>query len=629
MDNPICILIEFIWVPFALILLLITFLLYLKRSREQDLMEKDRIERSMKYPLMLFVLTLLSIPVLEILLKEDPLAIGCKPAVINTINPSCTVVKEFADGTTQENITFPEKGDYNTEARITIPQGYKVSRTKLDLSTESEKTWNDNFHDLKGIGSSYSVSFNEDDGTATIKTSKLEVRSVMVLKGSQTYDDIHIEKGGIITTDFGEKLDLYVRETLEIDAGSGINVDGKGDDVQGAGGDGTSTGISDFGDYGSGGGGGGYGGRGANGISDTSQNGGRGGLEHGSERTPFDLGSVGGSGGGASGRAGSDLYGSGGLGGGAVKINAKEVIINGYISANGKKGSPSAENDGTGGGGGGSGGSVWIETERLTLNGEISANGGDGGDDQQKENVVQTVGDGGGGGGSGGRVIISYNYKVGNEKISANGGRTSKGKPSEVGEKGTIVMQNLPHEQFIYANITSVKLDYDNVRCWNKFYANSSSPDGSEIKFRIINASNNETLCNIDATNASQGIGIQDCTQCAGEIKLQADFYTIDAYITPVLAGWALDYTTQIQNLNVDAGSDQTSEYINDSFYDRATLTDQNTHPRISDQLTQAAKECICVGCVLIQDKCSVPIKISSDSSGKLTIENPEVEYCK
>jgi len=628
MDSLFCIILELSWIPFALLFLLITFLLYLKRSREQDLQEKDRIERMLKYPLILFILTLLSMPVLEILLKEDPLSIGCKPAVITTINPSCTVLKEFADGTTQKNITFPEKGDYNTEAKITIPQGYKVSRTKLELSTDPEKQWTDNFHDDKKVGSSYSINFNQDEGYAIIKTSKLDVKSVMVLKGSQTFDDIHIEKGGMITIDIGQKLELNVRGTLEIDAGSGINVDGKGNEMQGAGGYGTSTGVSDFGDYGSGGGGGGYGGKGAPGADDISQKGGRGGLDYGSERAPTNLGSMGGNGGGASGKAGSDLYGLGAYGGGAVKINAKEVIINGYISANGKKGSPSAENDGTGGGGGGSGGSIWIETERLALNGQINANGGNGGDDQQRMGTTGS-GDGGGGGGAGGRVMISYNYKSGNGKISANGGKTSKGNPSDIGEKGTIEMQIAPREQFVYANITSVKLDYDNIRCWEEFYANSTSPDGSEINFRIINASNNETLCNIDSMNASQGYDIRECTQCTREISLQADFYTIDAYITPRLDGWAVSYNTQIQNLNIDVGSDQANEYSNKSFYGKTALTDENTNPKISDQFTQTAKECICLGCILIQDKCSVPIKVSSESSGKLRIENPEVEYCK
>ncbi|RLI85769.1 MAG: hypothetical protein DRO76_04995, partial [Candidatus Altiarchaeales archaeon] len=395
---------------------------------------------------------------------------------------------------------------------------------------------------------------------------------------------------------------------------------------KGRGGDGKSTGAADFGPLGSGGGGGGYGGKGGNGGNDETTIAGSGGMYYGSKEEPSDLGSFGGSGGAASGEPGSGLPGAGGLGGGAVKIEAKEIILNGYISADGNDGEDSAENDGTGGGGGGSGGSIFIITDNLRLNGRITANGGNGGNDRQKGRGI----DGGGGGGSGGRISILYSIKSGSGEVSVMGGKTGSGHKGDAGEEGTITWKKKPisFSSLIYSNITSVKINPDNLKSWGKFYANATVPGGSEIQYRILNASDNSTLCKIKQEDALSGYNISSCASNTEAIRLHASMITVSTSITPLLHYWKIYYDTEIKNLKLDIGLDRTMEYVNPSFSGRTTISDDNTNPRISEKITSLLKDCDCRGCSLSGDKCTINLRFFSESSGTLILENPRLEYC-
>jgi len=109
-----------------------------------------------------------------------------------------------------------------------------------------------------------------------------------------------------------------------------------------------------------------------------------------------------GGGGGADYYAHSGTGGAGGAGGGGIWLDARNIIIEGVISANGTKGASGTEDRG-GGGGGGSGGGILIRGNYVNISSTATlyANGGDGG------NGVGYSGDGGGGGG-GGRIKVFY-----------------------------------------------------------------------------------------------------------------------------------------------------------------------------------------------------------------------------
>jgi len=624
-DMLICTILRFIWFPIAFISLTTIIFLVFKYLREDDILEKDRIGSKIKYPVIILFLALIAIPGFDYAIQNDMLPFECKPPT--PVQPSCSILTKFSDGSTTKKISFPKNGGLNSETNITIPRGVNVDKVRIEIEHPSRLfLWMDEFSNWTKIDSYSGMSIDEDESYAFINISRLEVDSTIVLDGSHTFDEVYIKEGGMITTSVGKKLDLKVRGKLIIDKNSGINVDGKGNSEKGKGGNGKSTGVAYFGPLGSGGGGGGYGGKGGNGGNDETTIAGSGGMYYGSKEEPSDLGSIGGNGGAASGEPGSGLPGAGGLGGGAVKIEAKEIILNGYISADGNDGEDSAENDGTGGGGGGSGGSIFIITDNLRLNGRITANGGNGGNDRQKGRGI----DGGGGGGSGGRISILYSIKSGSGEVSVMGGKTGSGHKGDAGEEGTITWKKKPisFSSLIYSNITSVKINPDNLKSWGKFYANATVPGGSEIQYRILNASDNSTLCKIKQEDALSGYNISSCASNTEAIRLHASMITVSTSITPLLHYWKIYYDTEIKNLKLDIGLDRTMEYVNPSFSGRTTISDDNTNPRISEKITSLLKDCDCRGCSLSGDKCTINLRFFSESSGTLILENPRLEYC-
>jgi len=210
---------------------------------------------------------------------------------------------------------------------------------------------------------------------------------------------------------------------------------------------------------GSGGGGGGYGGSGGSGYGNL---GGLGGSVYGStiaiQSVPIspddiDMGSGGGGGGGGNNNTG----GTGGAGGGSIYLEAKYIVINGTITADGLEGGIGINVDdctgNPGGGGGGSGGGILIKAiKNLVVSNDspslISANGGNGG------SAMCLYGNpplNPGGGGSGGRVKILYNtYQSGPYSfiISTNPGRGGEidfsGTYANSGSLGTVSFGVLP-----------------------------------------------------------------------------------------------------------------------------------------------------------------------------------------
>ena len=175
---------------------------------------------------------------------------------------------------------------------------------------------------------------------------------------------------------------LNVLRDATIDAGSAINVVGKGS--------GQSLGTSPGASIASFGAGGGHGGAGGD-----SQSGALGGTNYDSVTKPVLRGSGGGS--------GANTYFGGSEGGGAVQMFVGgTLLLDGSVTANGN---PGLQDDS----GGGSGGSIWVSAGALTGNGNISATGGDG-------DLF------GGGGGGGGRIAIYSPTNTFAGSINVNGG---------------------------------------------------------------------------------------------------------------------------------------------------------------------------------------------------------------
>jgi len=216
--------------------------------------------------------------------------------------------------------------------------------------------------------------------------------------------NLTIGAGGILThsPNYNNKtywLDLSLTK-LTILAGGSVNVSGMGYyKTQGPG-----AGVA--GGYGNGSGGAGYGGQGGMGGGGKD-----GGSAYGSYLEPTDLGS------------GARSYAQGGLGGGAVKINATIIEIYGNIDTKGRDGAEAY------GAAGGSGGSIWLIADNITGTGNISVGGGNG----------RSGGTTGGGGGSGGRIHIQAKNLTLSGIISNQGGRGSG--YGEPGQNGTIVIE--------------------------------------------------------------------------------------------------------------------------------------------------------------------------------------------
>lgn len=622
-ENIVCTIVTYLWVPLVLVSLLVLAYQVIKYRKEKDPLEKDKRESMIKYPVILLIFSIISIPFWDFLIQAGVLPLNCKTEA--QILGSNHVINDFSDGSKQKNISFIIEGGFNSDTEIIIPRNAKINKATLDLVHQPEETWIDHFYNWSYVESHESAGLNQDEGYAFLEARKLDVNTTISLDGSQIFDDVYIRKGGEIRVPHMRTLDLAVRGTLTIEPGSGIRADGTLDRH--------NTGkeydkVS--GETASGGGGGGYGGSGGKGGDDPPMRGGNGGVPYGSETEPIDIGERGAAGGGTRADSGSGYPGSGGYGGSAIKIQADRVVVDGYITANGGNGEDSSMSDGSAGGGGGSGGSIQLTARTLILNGEITANGGNGGNDQSDKSDS----DGGGGGGSGGRISISYNQKGGFGKASAAGGKGGQSrepaKNGADGGAGTVywASKEMSAMSIISANITSKEISFDNLGAWKKFYANTTIPGGSDIKFSIIEPYSGRTICKIGPQEALHGYDIETCSGNADSIKLQTEMNTITFSRTPILYYWGILYDTEIKDLEMDIGTEQITEYSTKAFSGKITISDDNTKPGITEVLNKLVKECTCRGCNPTGDyQCKINIRFSSKSSGKLTVENPQIEY--
>ena len=206
-------------------------------------------------------------------------------------------------------------------------------------------------------------------------------QNIKIPSGNYVFKNLIIRNGAklILASDYSSSSNLDFRgvkilaDTIFISTSSALSADGMGYPAN----QGPGAGID--------GSGGGYGGRGGGKNSDSAHDAiyGYGGFGYGSITQPLSLGSGGGS------ATFGTGFSSGSAGGGAIWITAKNIIVNGFISANG--------GNATYPGGSGSGGSIYIVADDLAggSSASISADGGDSG----------------GSAGSGGRIAIYYTSK--------------------------------------------------------------------------------------------------------------------------------------------------------------------------------------------------------------------------
>jgi RHS repeat-associated protein len=221
--------------------------------------------------------------------------------------------------------------------------------------------------------------------------------------GTYDFDSIEVKNAGtlILIGDSTAELGVTINtDTMIIDTGGVVTADGRGYPA------GTGPGAGAHRDSG---GGAGYGGNGGYGRGAPA------GIAYGDMYEPFMLGSGG----------GYSWKGPGGAGGGAIKIIAKNMLVDGNIFANGMNGNSNPY----AGAGGGSGGSIWIVADTLAGTGKFSANGGYGGSSWCC---------GSGGGGAGGRIAVYTTSLAPTIKFSKIGGGGES-----VGEAGTLYLDGL------------------------------------------------------------------------------------------------------------------------------------------------------------------------------------------
>lgn len=228
--------------------------------------------------------------------------------------------------------------------------------------------------------------------------------------GTHVYRNVTVQTGGTLTTDAwngtqGGSLSLTVTGTFSVQSGATVNLRGKGyrggtaistrsshgmsgESYTGLGvrtnctrnGGGGGGGQTDAGNYGEAGGGASYGTVGAEGITRYTGCNSQAGLTYGDDDiTVLHLGSGGGSAGTDGDKSG--WGGDGGAGGGALRVDASQIVIAGTIDVRGADGGSYRVESDNGGGGGGSGGSVrlWANGLQIASTGVIDATGGAGG----------------------------------------------------------------------------------------------------------------------------------------------------------------------------------------------------------------------------------------------------------
>ncbi|MDD4382196.1 MAG: carboxypeptidase-like regulatory domain-containing protein [Candidatus Dojkabacteria bacterium] len=208
----------------------------------------------------------------------------------------------------------------------------------------------------------------------------------------------------------------------------------------------------------------------------------QGGASYGDQTEPMKLGS-----GGGFGNSYTNFpVGRGGSGGGAIKIEADEITVDGILSANGGTAATIA--------GAGSGGSLYLICQTLSGSGEIEALGGNGAHSS-------------GGNGGGGRIAIYYSNKdgwSGNSLTAAvatapgtggNGGANGTVYLVELNQTPTASATNISSQNSLYDlypdqsySFQTIYSDADGASNLDDLYIQIKNPAGTDIEYYATNS---------------------------------------------------------------------------------------------------------------------------------------------
>jgi hypothetical protein len=115
--------------------------------------------------------------------------------------------------------------------------------------------------------------------------------------------------------------------------------------------------------------------------------------------------------------------------------------------------------------------------------------------------------------------------------------------------------------------LTSIRITPFSLQTWDKFYANDTLPEGTNITYKILNASDNSTLCTITSAEANAGYDVSSCASGIDSIRFYAELTTTNASYTPVLHDWNVSWIPEVTPILiiVQAQTDKKTYRLNGS----------------------------------------------------------------
>lgn len=104
-----------------------------------------------------------------------------------------------------------------------------------------------------------------------------------------------------------------------------------------------------------------------------------------------------------------------------------------------------------------------------------------------------------------------------------------------------LVLTKTVSKYYSSGNVTSITISPLNLAGWDEFYARSTIPQGTNITYKILNATNNAVVCTITAGQASTGYDISSYTTGVESIKLYAELMA-NASSIPILHDWGISW---------------------------------------------------------------------------------------
>ncbi|MFA6448281.1 MAG: DUF2341 domain-containing protein, partial [bacterium] len=265
------------------------------------------------------------------------------------------------------------------------------------------------------------------------------------------------------------------------------------------------------------------------------------------------------------------IGGSGGVGGGAVLLDAgtitiendatvDEIRMDGGLAESG--GSDPTHDAGGGAGGGGSGGTIVVRGQNVNITGNLTARGGMGGG-------FTNYGASGGGGGGGRTKIFAENLISGGTQTVTGGavGGNNPYTPNAVAGAAGSTYTNNPVYSYDSGIVDTGNFTSDVITPFflgKTFTSSHTLPGVASLSYEIRRASDNAVLCTINTFPTD----ILSCTLEDTPVYIYALLDTTDFPGSPVIADITLDYyTRQIVGTppSVSVGAEQTHSYYSDN----------------------------------------------------------------